>query len=475
MNRYSLTHVPDPALLRGLRALVAQDRATTALLLAHLAEVDDRRLYAAAGYPSMFAYCVHELRLSEDAAYKRIQAARTARRFPALFPALADGRLNLTGVLLLGPYLTLANSDELLGAAAGKSKSEIEEWLARRLPRSESLPLLTALPAVRRPDTQLALERVGSGDMGPAPGPVESDDPDAAQLALERVAASGLPARLTPTAPERYALQLTIGKGTHDKLRRAQALLGHAVPSGELAEVLDRALDALIGQLERRKFAATDRPRSRRRPSANPRHVPAEVRRAVWERDGGQCTFVSATGRRCPARTRLEFDHAVPVARGGQATVRGMRLRCRAHNQYSAECTFGAGFMDWKREVARLAAHEAQARAAVEREAARARKTAEAEEARVRAAAEAEEARALAAAVAEEARIRAAASAEVVPWLRALGLRSDEARRAAEACECSAGAPLEERVRSALSFLGKRPRGMNAPRGLTTMSLRPAG
>ena len=44
------------------------------------------------------------------------------------------------------------------------------------------------------------------------------------------------------------------------------------------------------------------------------------------------------------------------VARGGEATVDGIRIRCRTHNQYEAECTFGVGFMEAKREAARLAA-----------------------------------------------------------------------------------------------------------------------
>src|SRR5439155_14394462 len=140
--------------------------------------------------------------------------------------------------------------------------------------------------------------------------------------------------KLESVAPERYLLQVTIGRSTQEKLRYAQQLLGHALPSGDLAQVLDRALDALIEKLERRKFAATPRPRRSARPSPDPRHVPAHVKRAVWERDGGQCTFTSDTGRRCPARTRLEYDHADPVARGGTATVERMRLRCRAHNLY---------------------------------------------------------------------------------------------------------------------------------------------
>ena len=227
---------------------------------------------------------------------------------------------------------------------------------------------------------------------------------------------------MVPVAPERYALQLTIGQSTHDKLRYAQALLSHQIPSGNLAQVLDRVLDAAIGQLEKRKFAATDRPRHPQRCSTRgARHVPAHVRRAVWERDHGQCTFVSASGRRCPARSFLEFDHVDPVARGGRATVEGMRLRCRAHNQHGAECVFGAEFMSRKRHQARATA---EARQAATKEQAK-----------------------------EQAKKRAD---EVVPWLRQLGFRADEARRAAVLCETIPEAPLEERVRTALSYFGPR-------------------
>ena len=82
----------------------------------------------------------------------------------------------------------------------------------------------------------------------------------------------------------------TIGQETYDRLQYAQALLSHVVPAGDLAEVFDRALRALIPQLERQTFAGTDRPRpERRRRTANPRSIPAPVQRAVWQRDGGQC------------------------------------------------------------------------------------------------------------------------------------------------------------------------------------------
>jgi hypothetical protein len=146
-----------------------------------------------------------------------------------------------------------------------------------------------------------------------------------------------------------------MGKSLHDKLRYAQALLSHRVAPGEVAEVLELALDALIAQLEKRKFAATDHPRAQRKP-AHGRHIPAEVKRRVQARDQGRCTYVSERGRRCDARRFLEYDHIEPVARGGRSTVENPRLRCRAHNQYEAECAFGSGFMHEKRERARRAA-----------------------------------------------------------------------------------------------------------------------
>ena len=156
VTTYSLSHLSDGVLLRDLAALVIRERATTAVLLAHLAEVDARRLYLPAAYPSMYLYCVHELRLSEEAAFKRIHAARTARRFPAIFAALAEGRLHLSAVVMLAPHLTPETADELLAAAAGKSKSEIEQLLAQRFPRPdlparvEAISLPPAEPLARR-------------------------------------------------------------------------------------------------------------------------------------------------------------------------------------------------------------------------------------------------------------------------------------------------------------------------------------
>src|SRR5205085_3070175 len=151
MDTYELTHLSDPALLRGLADLTGQDRTTTASLLAHLAEVDARKLYLPAACPSMVHYCVRELRLSEDEAYKRVRAARAGREYPAIFVALAEGRLHLSAVVLLAPHLSPVNASELLSACAGKTRFEIQRLLAQRgfgsSQQSEPPSRITPLPS----------------------------------------------------------------------------------------------------------------------------------------------------------------------------------------------------------------------------------------------------------------------------------------------------------------------------------------
>jgi hypothetical protein len=430
MRDYTLAHLSDEVLLRDLAALMVRERVTTATLLAHIGEVDARRLYVPAGYPSMHAYCVDELRLSEDAAYKRIQAARAARQFPALFLALAEGRLHLAGACLLAPHLTPGTAEELIEAATHRRKSEIEELLALRFP-SRAIPVLRSVPQLA--PGQVHVESAGA-DPGQNPDPGPDPDPNSNLLAPGQVA--GLSAEGAPPFAERFLLQLTIAKSTREKLVYAQELLSHTVPSGDLAQVVDRALDALIAQLEKRKLGAVSRRgygATQSRPSTTgSRTIPAQVRRAVWERDRGQCTFIGAKGHRCGARRFLEFDHVHPVARGGTATVEGMRLRCRAHNQYEAERAFGAAFMSRKRHEARQRSTPQLAPGQVA-------------EARARVLAESR-ARALAN---EQAR-------DVWIGLRGLGCPAEEARRAAEFSRTLKCATLEERMRAALAVLRRR-------------------
>jgi hypothetical protein len=146
---------------------------------------------------------------------------------------------------------------------------------------------------------------------------------------------------VAPVSAERYKVTFAIDAATRAKLQKAQDLLRHAVPSGDLSVIFDRALTLLVAELEKKKCAETERPRRLRESGGSSRHIPAAVRRAVWRRDGGQCAFVAANGRRCDSRAFLEYHHVVPYAAGGQATIEGIELRCRAHNSFESELFFG--------------------------------------------------------------------------------------------------------------------------------------
>jgi hypothetical protein len=332
MNPFDLSNSSDDTLVRHLHDLVQRDRAMTAALLAHLSEVDVRRLWVEAAYPSMLAWCVGELRFSEDAASRRLSAARVARKFPLLFMRLVDGSIHLTAINLLGPHLTPENCEELVELAARCSKSELLHELARR-----TTPLFSA------PATPLTLGANQTLEPGPA-----VEEPDSSALARVNEPFAPVPVPVEP----KYVLRVALERETQEKLEYARSLLSHAVPSGNVATVIDRALDVLIRQMERRKFASTPCPKPPRvvpgPPKARRRPIPAAVRRAVWERDGGACTFQGAEGRVCGSRIRLEYDHVEPVVRGGIATLENLRLRCRVHNRLEAERAFGKPFVERK-------------------------------------------------------------------------------------------------------------------------------
>ncbi len=329
----------DQQLVTQLKLLTQREREATAHLIAHLAVVDERGLYLAEGCSSMFTYCLQVLHLSEHAAYGRIEAARAARKYPIILELLGDGGVNLTTVTLLAPHLTRENHADLLASAKHQRKRQVEELVAALRPLPSVPPSIRRLPAPKCVSAATCKEsitdilRVASADIQPLP-PVS-------------------PARravVQPLAPERYKIQFTASAETHEKLRRAQALLRHQIPDGDSAAIFDRALTVLLEQLAKQKHAATDRPRERvhEQPPAEvsrSRHIPAQVKRAVWKRDGGRCAFVSTTGRRCNEQGFLEFHHVVRYSEGGAASVDNIQLRCRAHNGYEFERASGRGKM----------------------------------------------------------------------------------------------------------------------------------
>jgi hypothetical protein len=342
------SRLSDQDLLARVGALAGKERGATAELVAHLAALDDRpSLYAARGYGSLFDYCTQVLRLSEDATCNRIHAARACRSFPVILDLLASGAMSLTSVRLLRPHLTPENHEAVLARARGRSRRQIEAVVAELAPRPDvpssvrklpmATPAPTPMPATTVPESCVEAAIVAP----PAPPPP--------------IAPPFVPTRrpiIETTSPERYRVQFTIGKDSHDKLRRVQALLRREIPDGDPGAIFDRALSLLLDKVEKAKVGAAAKPRAPRpiRPGTDwqlrtpivpSRDVPREVQRAAWRRDRGQCGFVAPDGHRCTERAFLEFHHIRAYALGGLATVENISLRCRRHNQYEAELAFG--------------------------------------------------------------------------------------------------------------------------------------
>jgi len=322
----SFAHLSDDQLLATVKHFAMSERRATAALVRSLMELDVRRLYLGEGYSSLFSYCTQSLYLSEGAAYNRIEAARAAQRFPAILTALEDGAVTLTTVRLVAPHLTKENHADVLARARHKGKREVEALVASLRPLPSIPSTIRKLPEPRQ--VPLNTQPVWLASTTAAPGPAVTAPIAIAPRWIE-----------TPLAPERYKLQFTISGETQAKLRRVQALGRHVIPSGDLAEIFDRALTLLLQDLERRRCGAVMSPRAASTTEGRSRHIPASVKREVWQRDEGRCAYVGREGR-CTERGFLEYHHLQPHAAGGAATTANIELRCRAHNAYEASLFF---------------------------------------------------------------------------------------------------------------------------------------
>jgi len=412
-------------LVSAATRLAAEGREATADLITLLVVLDKRKqVYSDEGHSSLFRFCVGRLRLSEEEAYYRIAAARVAARFPEVLERLRAGVLTLTAVAVLRKHLTEENHAQLLRAAEGRSKHDVQQLIAVLAPQPDVSHSIRKLPAPR-PSASIVQNAADRGRMtvsceGSQPIPAtptqcaasptpsaatpanadpklvlvgdtrEPESPAGAGVRRDVHGAAPLPApparraEIRPLAPARYSLHVTISEETYGKLQQARDLLRHTLPNGDPAAVIDRALTLLVTHLQRVKFGAkTSKPSKRRAPSARParklhrevprsapapltalapltpglpvsntapppaapssgpvrpsaprtrsRYIPAAVRRAVWRRDAGACTFVAPNGQRCGETGGLEFHHKLPFAEGGEATD--------SNTTYGAACT----------------------------------------------------------------------------------------------------------------------------------------
>jgi hypothetical protein len=390
IGEFALNHLSDEALLGELGRVSRAHKLVTAELVAHIAEVDARKLYLVKASPSMFAYCVERLGFSEDEACRRIDAARVGRKWPVILGRIAAGEISLTVLSKLKPFLNDENVLELVNEVAGKSVRETERILAARFPKPDTADSIRKLPgpksskpgpgsaeagAVR--DRERKKEKDDVSEAHEASGTVRGADvlgaatttsvasavegTNAADVTSVKTGADVTrPAerrvdrgRVQPLSEERIQVKFTATRALEEKLELARDLMSHSNPRGDLATVIEAALDLLIAERLKKKLGETKRAQKKARPAKKSR-ITSATRREVLERDGLACSFVDGEGRRCGARAFLELDHREPKGKGGNGEIENVRLLCRAHNQLEAERVYGRAHMERKRKGTKL-------------------------------------------------------------------------------------------------------------------------
>jgi hypothetical protein len=339
-----------------LQDLLRREHGALADFLVTLAAFDQRRAWAELGHASLFAFLHRDLGLSKGAAFYRATAAALVQRFPEVVEPIRRGKLCLTTVVEVAKVLTPENAREVLPRFFGLSKREAQEVMAELQPR-EAPPLRDVVTVVwRNPAPALPLASRLEPDLGQEVGqptalrvtetsPHQDACHPAPTPALPRAPPAPPPDAVEPLTAELTRIHVTLPRRVFQKVEAARAALSHSHPGAGLADIIEAGIDLLLERKAKRN-GLVKRPRSEPRPSADPEHVPAHVRREVWKRDGGRCQHPVASGGVCGSTVRVELHHLVSRNRGGPATVENLTTLCGFHRDLETRREFGDAAID---------------------------------------------------------------------------------------------------------------------------------
>lgn len=318
MSSTKLESLSDEELLASAQRVYRRSREMTVHLVRHLIVIEARRLHLKAAYPSLYEFCVREWGMSNSSASRHSTAAKLAAKYPQILERLSANRLHMSTLVRLKHFLFDDTVDELLDLVEGKSRYEIDELLADMSPEADVPSRMRKLPEFETRDSFGGRRRRRRD--------------------------------LDPLGDARWRVEFTADRELRDAIEHVRDLMRYSNPSGDLLEVIRFCVDAGLNLLKRRRMGVVRAPRSgpdgNRARLKKTKATPVAVRRAVFERDGEQCTFHDETGKRCCATTLLDLDHIIARADGGPDTVENLRVRCHAHNRLYAEQLFGKAYIE---------------------------------------------------------------------------------------------------------------------------------
>ena len=272
-----------------LLKLLSAERAATLRFVTELAEFHRLRQWESLGYASLFDYLTRVLGLHRSEAFYRMKAAELLIQYPQLVEVIGDGRIALSSLPEIAHVITPENCAEVLPQFFGRSVRE------------------------------------------------------------SKVIAAGinLVQTLEPTPAEpKFPLMCAVPMRVLEKLKAVKAVLSHKFPMGDLEDILEAGLDALLEKNAKAKAVKPPKvakPPGPKRLKRRSPPVPVAVRREIWTRDKGVCQWPLELGGICASTYQIEGDHIVP---DGPSTPANMRLLCRIHNDVHARQWYGDAWMD---------------------------------------------------------------------------------------------------------------------------------
>jgi len=350
---YNFKYLSDEKLILNLRSLVKQERELQMELLHHLKEVENRRLYLQKGYSSFFAYLTEELKYSEGAAQRRIQAMRLIKSIPAVEKKLKTGKISLTVASQVQGYIQRENKRrktektpklspveklDLVQKLEGTSSRTCEKKLAQispeiGIPKEKTkiiTPEMTQIQFVANQDLMNKIQRLKELTFHTNPeGKYEDLFSKLVEIALDKLD----PERRDNRRKKRSTQSVASGK-TEEKLNQPKkpSNTPKPLPWGPQKPQGGEGLKA-------KQLAPPPSPRpAPPAPKVKSRYIPKKIKDQIWLRDNGRCQYKDKhNGKVCGSKHGLQMDHVFPYSWGGQNDEKNLRLLCGGHNRYLSQ------------------------------------------------------------------------------------------------------------------------------------------
>ena len=386
----SLSHLSNSELLSQIKVLVAEERKVLTLVLDQLAEVGRRKLYAELGYSSLYDYAVRELGYSEAAAFRRVASVRLMLDVPDVREKIETGSLSLSVAAQAETFFRkektqTENKNLILEKLENQSSRQCEKTLISLSanPETHQKPDSIKPESEKRSRIQFSADNALLDDLEKIRGFLAHKNPylsmaeliqEMAHLSLDTLDPVRRPSRkkkvslaqtpdkaaLTPTSeqqtrkPNTTDSTLTLTPTSESQTRKpdmtdsASTTIPTPTPKPEAGKSVAAKMRSSIVTQSRRLAEQDEEDFARAQMGLPRKRIAASVavERAVHQREGGCCTYVSPQGRRCGSRFMIDLDHLVEFAKGGSNTVENLTLRCRTHSLFRAIQSYGWKKMD---------------------------------------------------------------------------------------------------------------------------------